>query len=193
MPLHYPCMATFADTDEKELAINMLTAAFFANLNAGCLSVRKVEHKSVLQDDPFMVAISDTYQWPKDTLEHKLLDFNKSKTNTEITLYQVFNNVYPRPVYDSPWRDIDWTVYNGLYQRALLKAESINFEDWVKPKSSSNRFRVGKYLLLENISYPEVTRQALSEVHELLSRARSDNSELWYAVRARITQPKTIK
>lgn len=195
-PLHAFALPLHGDlrcADEKKLAITMLTAAFFANLKNGCLSFRRIEHKSVLQDDPFMVVCRNTGQWPKDTLEHKLINNGTTKSNSEITLYQLFNNIYPRPVYDSPWRDIDWFVCNGLYQRDLLKADSIEFDAWAKPRVTSNRFRVGKYLPLEGISYPEETRQSLAEGQGLLSRARSDTPDLWSAVQARITQPKTIK
>jgi len=80
-PLHAFALPLHGDeicADERGLAIIMLTAAFFANLDAGCLSIRKVEHKSVLQDDPYMVSFIDSCQWPKDTLEHSLL-FSNSK------------------------------------------------------------------------------------------------------------------
>ena len=55
-PLHdfaSPLHGELRCADEKELAICMLTTAFFSNLELGFLSVRKLEHKSVLQDDPF--------------------------------------------------------------------------------------------------------------------------------------------
>lgn len=93
--------------DEKELAINMLTAAFFANHSAGCLFIRKAEHKSILQDDPFLVSFGNFCQSPKDILEHRLFSSNKKRIDIKVTLYYVFKNIYPRPVYDSPWRVFD--------------------------------------------------------------------------------------
>jgi hypothetical protein len=41
--------------DEQELAITMITAAFFAKIENKSLAVRQAEHKSANQDDPFMV------------------------------------------------------------------------------------------------------------------------------------------
>ena len=179
--------------DEKELAIKMITAAFFANIETGFLGVRQAEHKSVLQDDPFMVSFKRQADWPKDTLENKLFLSFKSRAGSEITLYQVFNNIYPRPVYDSPWRDIDWDVCNGLYQRDLLKAETIELSEWAKSKAPGNRFRVGKYTPLEGFSYLEETRQYVVKVQQMLSRAEVNSHALWSAVQARIAQPKLIK
>lgn len=179
--------------DEKELAKKMITAAFFANIENGFLAVRQVEHKSVLQDDPFMVSCKRQANWPKDTLEYKLFVCNKNRAGSDVTLYQVFNNIYPRPVYDSPWRDIDWDVCNGLYQRDLLKAETVEMSDWVKARAAGNRFRVGKYLPLEGFSYLEETRGYVTKVQAILSRAELESPALWSAVQARIAQPKLIK
>lgn len=140
-----------------------------------------------------MVTCKRQATWPKDTLEYKLFVSNNARAGSEITLYQVFNNIYPRPVYDSPWRDIDWDVCNGLYQRDLLKAETVEISDWAKSKVPGNRFRVGKYTPREGFSYLEETRQSLAKVQEMLSRAETDSPALWSAVQSRITHSNLIK
>jgi len=195
-PLHafalpLPGLQRFAD--EKKLAVAMITAAFFANINKGFINVKKSEHKSVLQDDPFLVSFSDKSDWPKDSLEYKLLFNNRSQSQSDISLYQTFNNIFPRPVYDSPWRDIDWDVCNGLYQRGLLNAETIELSDWVKPLKHGNRYRVGKYMPLEGYPYSEKTRRFVTSTKTLLANAESESPDLWTAVRARITDSKLMK
>jgi hypothetical protein len=84
----------------------MVTLSFFANLERGFITIRKVDRKSVLQDVPYMVLFSNETRWPKDTLEHKMLLSANSKPGAELTLYQGFDNIFPRPVYDNQWCNI---------------------------------------------------------------------------------------
>jgi len=71
----------------------MITVAFIADIENGFLAVRQAEYKFALQDDPFIVAFKRQADWPKGTLENKLLLNFTAKAGSEITIYQVFDNI----------------------------------------------------------------------------------------------------
>jgi len=179
----FPLIEDGQFVDERQIGISLLTAAFLANFSANYISLIPIAEKSVMDKDSYLVVASTTNlgHWPDNCLEARLFNFVSSSQNKKTFLFDAVSSMLPRPGQDSPWRDVCWDVYYGLFKRGLLDADTIEFENPME-KGLMLRYRSGGYTATQQLRDLLSDSDSVSNVTKMIVTYRGNFPELSVAI-----------